>query len=95
MEPRLKPTPEEKIILPRKAVKFITAMVTMSKKLTDLIVTTRAQCQRLIKVEKTLLQKRVAKCFIVMGIMLENQENLTCNKFFFVKILGNDPSHSE
>jgi hypothetical protein len=94
LEPRLKPTPEEKIILPRKAVKFITAMVTMSKKLTDLIVTTRARCQRLTKVEKILLQKRVARCFIVMGIMLENQENLTCNKFFFVKILRNDTSHS-
>jgi hypothetical protein len=85
LEPRLKLTLEEKIILPRKAVKFITAMVTMSKKLTDLIVTTRAQCQRLTKVEKILLQKRVATCFIVMGIMLENQENLTCNKILFRK----------
>ena len=94
MEPRLKPTPEEKIILPRKAVKFITAMVTMSKKLTDLIVTTRAQCQRLIKVEKTLLQKRVARYFIKRDIMLENPENPTCNKFFFIKTIRHWPSRA-
>jgi hypothetical protein len=49
----------------------------MSKKHTDPIVTTKGPCQELIKVEKTLLLKKVAKCFIVMDIMLENQENLT------------------
>ena len=93
MEPPLKLTPEEKIILPRKVVRFIIAMAIMSKKLTDRIVTTRARCQRLTKVEKILLQKRAVRCFIVMDIMLENQENLTCNKFFFAKMVGHEPSH--
>jgi hypothetical protein len=78
LELDLKLVLDAKTILPRRVIRFIIAMVTMSEKPTDLIVSVKEVCQRPVKEEKTLLQKKVARYFIVKDIMLENQEDLTC-----------------
>ncbi len=52
-------------------------MVTMSEKHTDLIVSVKEACQKPVKDGKILLQKKVARYFIVKDVILENQEDLT------------------